>query len=95
MSAICPDWFGKELKESYLMASHRKQLSIGWEATWAPKKQKQTTKPTRITSQIISSNCHPFVGQEWKHCYRKTVEAYRKLKGAAPSLHRGLAKKLK
>lgn len=44
------------------------------------KATKQTTKPTRITSQGISYNCHTFVGQGWKHCYRKALEAHRKLK---------------
>lgn len=86
-------WEGTEGKLSHGIPQKAAEYRMG--GNLGSKETKQTTKPTRITSQIISSNCHTFVGQEWKHCYRKAVEAYRKLKAAALSLHRGLAKKLK
>lgn len=39
------------------------------------KETKQTAKPATIPSQAISYNSRTFVGQGWKHCYRKAQEA--------------------
>lgn len=86
-------WEGTEGKLSHGILQKAAEYRMG--GNLSSKETKQTTKPTRITSQGISYNCHTFVGQGWKHCYRTALEAYRKLKAAALSLHRGQAKKPK